>query len=212
MNPVIFSDFDGTITTVDTAELVLVNFAEGDWWIHNNQLKQGEITLEECMERQYGSIKASEEEILSELEMYVQLRPYFIELVNLCHHGDIPFIVVSAGLDFVIRHFLNLHGVMDKVQVCAAETFFNGKRFRLTLPRMKYKKSMDFKDDLVRYQKELGRKVIYIGDGLSDYQAVKIADQVFAIENSSLSKRCDNEGIEHTKVKDFKPLLNEVAP
>jgi len=71
MNFVVLCDFDGTITRIDTAEFVLSKFAQGNWRFFSDQFEKGEITLEDCLKKQFALVKVSKKEILNELDSIV---------------------------------------------------------------------------------------------------------------------------------------------
>ena len=117
----VLSDFDGTITEIDTAVIVFNKFINGNWRIFNEQLDRGEITLEQCMREQFSMIKAPKSVILNELELDNSFRPSFEELVHFCIDDQVPFEIVSAGLDFVINHLLEVKGLMAKPEFARPE-------------------------------------------------------------------------------------------
>lgn len=47
----------------------------------------------------------------------------------------------------------------------------------------------------------------YIGDGISDYTAVKLADIAFAVRGSPLSGYCSREGISFREFGDFREVV-----
>jgi len=207
---VVLCDFDGTITTIDTAEWVLARFAQGDWRLFDRQFGKGEITLEECLNSQFSLVKASKKQILKELKDIVLFRPNFKKLAEYCKKKHAPIIIVSAGLDFVIKHFLKLNDCLDLVEVCAAKTSFNANGIRFDFPTLSDRKSDNFKDDAVRRCKSHDKKVIYVGDGVADYTAAKDADYSFTIEGSRLAKMCRKHGIPCRTITDFQEIIEAI--
>lgn len=106
MSYVVLCDFDGTIVDIDTAVFVLERFADPAWKVYDEQFEKGEITLEECLKKQFATVKASRRQIEKELNGAVNLRRGFQELVNYCSRRRIPVVIASAGLDFVIDYLL----------------------------------------------------------------------------------------------------------
>lgn len=211
MKLVVLCDFDGTITTVDTAEWVLARFTQGDWRQFDRQFENGEITLEECLNKEFSLMKVSEEQILEELKDGVTFRPSFKKLAEYCKENRIPLIIVSAGLDFVIKHFLELNNCQDLVEVHAAKTAFSAQGIKFTFPTLVNKTSDNFKHDMVRHYKSHGRKVVYVGDGLADYAAAKDADNSYAIEGSRLAKLCKSHGIPCRNIIDFQDVIEAIS-
>jgi 2,3-diketo-5-methylthio-1-phosphopentane phosphatase len=211
MDLVVLCDFDGTITTIDTAEFILARFAQGDWRLFERQFENGKITLEECLTRQFSLVRASEKQILEELKGVVTFRPDFKKLVECCRENHIPLIIVSAGLDFVIQHFLKLNHCQDLVEVYAAKTAFSANGIRFTFPTLLYKSSDNFKHDIVKHYESQGRKVVYIGDGSADYKAAKNSDYSFAIEGSRLARLCKSHGIPCKNITDFQKVIEAIC-
>jgi 2,3-diketo-5-methylthio-1-phosphopentane phosphatase len=210
MNFAVLSDFDGTITEIDTAVLVFNKFINGNWRIFNEQLDRGEITLEQCMREQFSMIKAPKSVILNELELDTPFRPGFEELVHFCNDNQVPFEIVSAGLDFMVNHLLEVRGLDGKTKVRAARTRFTGDGIEIDSIELYDDNSIDFKDDLVNYYKDKGYFVLFIGDGMSDKGAVRSADYVFVIKGSRLAEFCKKEGINHQELSDFLEVIARI--
>ena len=208
MNLVLLCDFDGTITNLDTALFLLEKFVEGDWRMFDVQYRTGKITLEECIQEQYSMFDVPKHLMLKELEKAVSFRSNFNKLIDYCRIQNIPFIIVSAGLDFVINHFLNQKGLANSIKVHSVKTTITENGIKLAFPKLFDKDSTDFKDDLVRYYKKNGSHVIYIGDGTSDYQAIKNADYRFSIKNSRLAELCRKNKISHQEIDDFQEVID----
>ena len=155
MKTSILCDFDGTITTKDVCVLVLSHFADGDWEAYDDNLLEGKIGLEECMRLQFQMVKADKGEILSHLEKKVSIRDGFKDFVDDCLRKKLSFTVISAGLDFVIRHFLNLQGLSD-VEVISGKTSIRDNGIEFEFPRKRFDDSIDFKVDFVRHQQSIG--------------------------------------------------------
>jgi len=210
MNLVVLCDFDGTITTVDTAEWVLARFAQGDWRLFDRQFEKGETTFEECLNSQFSLVKASKKQILHELKDIVVFRSNFKKLAEYCKENHIPLTIVSAGLDFVINYFLELNSCSHLVKVCAAKTSFTSNGIKLVFPTLFDRASDNIKDDAIRRCKSHNRRAIYVGDGLADYGAAKVADYSFAIEGSRLAKLCRGRGVQCRTIIDFQEIIEAI--
>ena len=209
MDFAILCDFDGTIAEIDTAVIVFNKFINGNWRIFNEQLDRGEITLEHCMREQFSMIKAPKSVILDELGLDIAFRPGFNDLVQYCNENQIPFEIVSAGLDFVINHLLEIRG-LGGIKVHAAKTRFTEKGIEMDALELHDANSIDFKEDLVNYSKSEGKYVVYIGDGMSDKGAVMSADFVLVIKGSRLAEFCKAEGINHQEISEFREVIARI--
>jgi HAD superfamily phosphoserine phosphatase-like hydrolase len=210
MKLAVLSDFDGTVTLNDTFENVAEKFAEGDWRAVDDQYVKGEITLEECLRRQGGMVRVSKSQILHELDRVTKFRPGFDNLAEYCKTNHYPLVVVSAGLDFVIKHFLTRQNWNDKVELFAAAAKCTPKGIKFDFPKLKDKRSMNFKDDTVRYYKTKTDTVAYIGDGRWDLHALRNADLRFAIKNSKLAELCKEQEIQAATVADFTEVVTSL--
>lgn len=210
MNLVVLCDFDGTITRIDTAEFVLARFAQGNWQVFNEQFESGKITLEECLRRQFSLVRSSKKRILDELADVVTFRPNFGELSEYCKKNLIPLTIVSAGLDFVIKHFLKLNSWHRLVETCTAKTKLGTKGIEFTFPKLFDKTSANFKQDLVRRCKNESKKVLFVGDGSGDYAAAEEAGYLFAIKDSRLARLCEDHKIHYKTITDFAQVIDAI--
>lgn len=207
MKRVLLCDFDGTIVTVDTCEFLLDAFVGDDWRAFNTLLERGAITLEECTQRQLAMLNLTQEGALVALERVTSFRPHFAELANYCAAQGIRLIVVSGGLDFVIRHFLRAAGLEQLVQVYAATSRVTQSGIELSFPNLVDETALDFKEDLVKQYRRQGFQALYVGDGLSDFNAARRADFAFAIKDSKLADLCKREQLPHREITDFHDVM-----
>ena len=210
MECVVLTDFDGTMVTIDTAEYVLNQFADKNWRIIEKQLERGEVTFEESLVREFAMLKVSEREMLDALGPATYFRPNFDMVVQYCKEQSFPLIVVSGGLDFSIRHFLGQKGWLDSVEIVAPKAKCTENGVILSFPKRFDQTSTNFKEDLVRYHRKQGKKVVYIGNGLGDYPAARIADLPFAVRGSKLAQLCRNTGIACKEITDFQQAVEWV--
>jgi 2-hydroxy-3-keto-5-methylthiopentenyl-1-phosphate phosphatase len=147
-------------------------------------------------------VKTHRREILRHLQEIVSFRDGFIDFVDICLKNNFSFIVISGGLDFVIRHFLNIQG-LGSIKVISGKTNIRDNGIEFEFPSKRFDDSADFKADFVRYHKKLGFKVVYIGDGLSDFQAVREADVVFVVKGSRLADWCREQNIAYNEFTSF---------
>jgi 2,3-diketo-5-methylthio-1-phosphopentane phosphatase len=207
MKQIMLCDFDGTLVNIDTAEYILSNCTEGNWRQFDVQLELGEITLEECLSKQFSGVKIPITEILHKLVEITEIRANYDLLLDFCDNHNIKFIIVSAGLDFVIHHFLNLIDLQHKIEVYSAKTQVNENGITFTFPKISHPRASNFKEDLVDSYKENNYFVNYIGDGLGDFQAIMSANRRFTVRNSKLANLCNKHGIKHYEFDDFKDVM-----
>jgi len=200
-------DFDGTITMKDTSEMVLDKFAKGDWKIFDQQMDRGEISLEKCMKEQFKLVEARPDDVLEYLDGRVHIRNGFAELVMFLLSSGSKVAVVSAGLDFVIAHYLRSLGLLGEVEVITGKTDYNG-HIEFEFPPVRYHAALDFKQDMVIHLRRTFDRIEYFGDGSSDYNAARSADHCYTVRGSRLDRLCHAEGIDHTEFNDFQMVMN----
>jgi len=210
MKLAVLSDFDGTVTLNDTFENVLARFGKGDWRTVDDQYVRGEITLEECVRRQGAMVQVPRSQILSYLDGVTQFRRNFDKLIEFCTTNHFPLVIVSAGLDFVIKHFLTHEKFQDKVDLFAASAKCTPIGIKFEWPKLKSNRSMNLKDDMVRYYKQKADTVAYIGDGRWDLHALRNADRRFVIKNSKLAELCREQEIQATRIIDFQDVVKSL--
>ncbi len=210
MSLAVVSDFDGTVVDIDTCVHVLEKFAREDWRIYDEQFERGQLTLEECLKRQFSTVTARRNAILTEDEQAFSFRDGFPEFVEYCQAREIPFTIASAGLDFVIDHLLTLGGLMGHVRIIAPKSKLTATGIQLEFPSLLYGTSECFKDDLVLLIQKRGRRVVYIGDGVADYAAARKADIPFAVSNSKLARLLNENMIPHQEIREFGEVLQSI--
>lgn len=210
MEFVVLTDFDGTMVTIDTAEFLLDQFADKTWRIIDEQLERGEVTFEESLEREFAMLKVPEETMLQALEPVTSFRPNFDKLIEYCREQHFPLVVVSGGLDFCIRHFLGQKGWLNAVEIHAPKATCTQSGVSISFPKRLDQRSINFKDDLVRCHRKRDKKVVFIGNGLGDYPAAKLADLPFAIQDSSLAQLCRSVGFACKEITDFQEVVKSI--
>ena len=103
--PIIFCDFDGTITERDVIVMIMEKFAPPEWTeIKAKILYERTMTLKDGVEKLFSLIESSKKtEIIDYIKEKVKLREGFVEFLDFCEKEKIEFNVLSAGLDFFIE-------------------------------------------------------------------------------------------------------------
>jgi 2-hydroxy-3-keto-5-methylthiopentenyl-1-phosphate phosphatase len=209
MECVVLTDFDGTMVTIDTAVFLLDKFAPRNWRIIEEKFERGEMTFEESLAREFALLRVSQQEMLSTLEPATHFRPNFQKLLEYCTKQQFQLVVISGGLDFCIRHFLGLKG-WSKLEMYTPKARQTENGIELSFPNRLEKMSTNMKDDFVIHQMRRGMKVVYVGNGVSDYPAARIVDQVFAIKGSKLAQLCRNGGISCEEITDYQQVVDSI--
>ena len=207
----LFVDFDGTIVNTDTAQIALDRFGDPDWMRIEEAFERGEVTFEESLRREFATLAAAPEAIIGEVGRFTSVRPNFDRLVDYCTSINMPLTVVSGGLDFCIRHFLDRGNWLSFVKIYAPTSAFTGNGYTLTFPASLGDGSTNFKDGLVRHEKKNGTRVFFVGNGFGDLPAAKEATFAFAISGSRLAELCNEQEVQHEKIDDFAQVVGVLS-
>jgi 2,3-diketo-5-methylthio-1-phosphopentane phosphatase len=199
MKPVVFCDFDGTITQVDVTDLMLTKVANPSWREVEQEWRRGLIGSRECLERQMALVEASEAQLNALIDS-VALDPHFLSFYGFLEKRRIPFYVVSDGFDYVVRRLLKRAGIDGQLRngVRLFASGLNIKASRLVtsfphaIPDCQHG-CATCKAAIVRRLTGGRRTSVFIGDGLSDRFAAEESSLVFA--KRELLAYCRDRGI-----------------
>lgn len=204
---VILSDFDGTILKEDASQLILSEYAKGDWKRYDEMLAHGEIGFEDCISNQFKLIRVGETTILRDYDRFVAQRKNFNALVDFARARKVPLTIVSGGLEFIIKEFLQRNGWKDFVGLHVGKLRYAKGGMAVSFPPLRQKGSLSFKDDLVLRLKCEGKRVVYIGDGSYDFKAALASDLAFAVRGSKLARLGREGGGGFYEFEDFAEVV-----
>ncbi|MFI5012546.1 MAG: MtnX-like HAD-IB family phosphatase [Hyphomicrobiales bacterium] len=212
----ILLDFDGTIAIEDTTDCLLERFAKPGWREIEEEWEAQRIGSRECMARQVDLVRASE----NELERFiagVHIDPGFAPFVAACTAAQFNVMIVSDGLDRIVRGVVARAGVSLPVTANRLE-HLGGGRWRLAFPHANANcSSASGNCKCAHAASALRGPRIVVGDGRSDFCAANGADYVFA--KGRLQAHCEENGIAHAPIADlteathlFNAWRRQVAP
>lgn len=200
-------DFDGTISTEDVTDSLLTRFGRDGWQTLEDAWERGEIGSRECMKGQIALLDLSEQQLIAHLDS-MAIDPHFLAFVRAAHQRGIAVQVVSDGLDRAIRHILQRHGLDDLPVFANQLQQVGARRWQLQSPHASaqcLRASGNCKCARAAEQQTGGGKVLYIGDGSSDFCVSGRADLVLA--KASLIGHCESQGIAHRPFTHFGEAL-----
>jgi 2-hydroxy-3-keto-5-methylthiopentenyl-1-phosphate phosphatase len=206
---IVFVDFDGTITDVDTFD-ALVRAAAGDaaWRDIDDELVAGRMTLRDALARQAALVRFTKAEALAFLEANAIVDPTFASFVACvrAHGGAVR--VVSSGVASIIRAALERAGV--EVPVLANDVDYAADGW--TIAFIDDSANGHDKAAHVRAAQAAGETTVFVGDGISDFAAAEIADRVFAKKDRALEQYCSERGIAYTPFTSFAQIERALLP
>ena len=194
-------DFDGTITEQDTLDWLVRRNAPEVYDDVERALLAGEITLHECIRREFEAIRGDHDTIVAEAVAAARVRPGFAELVGSAQQRGDRVVVVSSGFEEVIRPVLEA-SELDGLEVVANRVRFSPQE---TLVEFRHGDpcptcGQECKRSVVDTMRN-GRPVAYVGDGYSDRCAALVADRRFA--RRGLARYLEGEGVGYLPFDDF---------
>ncbi len=207
-------DFDGTITEKDVSFLLLDAFADGNWRQLLEDYRGGKITVGAFNREAFAMVKADKQTLRDFIfaNKEVEIRTGFNELLSYCSKRGFKFVIVSNGLDFYIEAVLK-DASIDNIEIYAAQTQFtsDGLKVKYTGPDGRQLKD-NFKDAYTELFLGRGYRVVYIGNGISDFPPAKQAHHIFA--TGDLLTYCREKNLSYTPFADLNDVIRglEVLP
>ncbi len=109
----IISDFDATISLIDTGLAMINTLAPEDAavaWDDEHAWRRGEISSMECLRRQWRLFRRTPEDVWEFVDA-LQLDEGFFDLLELVRSRGAGLAVVSDGLDFYADRIFARHGL-----------------------------------------------------------------------------------------------------
>ena len=210
MSPVVFCDFDGTITQLDVTDQILTQLAHPSWREIEREWMLGLIGSRECLERQIALVDAPVEELHAVIDA-VAIDREFKAFCKFARKKRLPLYILSDGFDYVIRRVLKGAGVdrhfRSGSNLFASALRVEGRRLAPSFPHSPEPCAhgcATCKAALIGRLREGRQPVIFVGDGMSDRFAVEVADVVFAKRH--LLAYCRENGIACHPFETFKDV------
>jgi 2-hydroxy-3-keto-5-methylthiopentenyl-1-phosphate phosphatase len=204
----IFCDFDGTISTTDIGSNLFDRFGDRNEE-DERRLMAGELTIRDYWHKLAAGLRAPM--TLEQLDDYLRSIPIdegFTELVAFAREEEIPFTVASDGLDLYIERYLALHGASGVDLWCNHAELDEAGWMTISFPHAA--EGCDCfcaacKRNVVLVGAHPEERIVYIGDGISDFCPAEHADIIFAKEQ--LAAYCNAHRLPHYPFK----TLSDVA-
>ena len=196
-------DFDGTITRRDTLHLIVEEFGtRGLWASIEPRLRAGEVTLEQAMQEEFASVRATPAQVRDLILREAGMRAGFPELVGWAEARGHRLVVFSSGFRSVIEAVLDRWG-LGHLTVVSHEALFTEEGCRLVWSDRgdacaecgRRCKRHDLRAHL------RGERLVYVGDGISDRCGARLADLVFA--RADLARDLAHDGVPFVPFEDF---------
>lgn len=100
--PIVCCDFDGTITKNDNIIRIMKQFAPKEWTNWKDGVLAKEITIQEGVGQMFQLLTSDQKEAIRSFILEdTEIREGFEQFVDDVKKADIPFYVLSGGMDFL---------------------------------------------------------------------------------------------------------------
>jgi 2-hydroxy-3-keto-5-methylthiopentenyl-1-phosphate phosphatase len=210
--PVIFCDFDGTITENDNIVAIMKHFDPPGWTDIVTRIIDRTMSIREGVGAMFSLLPTSrKEEIVRFAIDKAVIRKGFPELLDFCRERNIAFYVTSGGIDFFVYPLLARYHIDSDHIYCNASDFSGGS-IRIDWPHPCDEHCcVDCgmcKTTIIRRFPADRFERILIGDSVTDFEGAKLADLVFA--RSHLEEKCTELGIPFVPYTTFDDVTNEL--
>lgn len=206
----VYVDYDGTITDQDTFAVLARDLVPPERWQQlEDELAQGKLTLREMLSIHASYLRSSLAEADAILAQRVAFDTSFSDFVAECERQKVAVAVLSSGVAALIACAMQRHG-LARVQVLAGEVAFDPQGW-VFHHRDESANGHDKAASVQRMQ-AAGRKVVFVGDGVSDYDAALVADIRFAKRGRPLEKFLQERQIPFTAFTSFAQVKAALFP
>lgn len=207
----IFCDFDGTISTVDIGSNLFDRFgdrsAEDD-----RRLMSGELPIRDYWRKLAAGLRAPLTlEAIDEYLRGIPIDPGFEELLALARAESIAFTVASDGFDLYIERYLAIHDAGDFDVWCNHAELDAAGMMTMSFPHAAEGCtcfSAACKRNVVLLRAHPDERIVYIGDGISDYCPAEHADIIFA--KGQLAAYCNAHRLPHYPFKTLADVARQL--
>ena len=203
--PIIFCDFDGTITTNDNLIAIMKHFNPPGWEPIKDAILAQTISIREGVQQMFSLLpSAKKDEVIAYVLEQAEIREGFGEFVAYTKKNNIPLYIVSGGIDFFVYPLLEPFGPFAGIYCNEAD--FSGDTIQIEFPHGCDEQCASqgcgcCKPSIIRNLLADGATSIVIGDSITDLQAAKHADLVIA--RDFLIEKCEELDIPYEPFANF---------
>lgn len=201
--PILFLDFDGTISRRDAVDVILETYADEKWKVFEDEWRAGLIGSRDCLFAQMALVRATRSQLNALIDQ-IEIDEGLVALLETCAVHRVPAHIISDGFDYCIRQILanaepELSHLLRGVRVCASHLEPSAHHWRIDFPFFHQACAhgcATCKPAVMRLLNRANAPIVFVGDGLSDRYAAESADLVFA--KTALAAHCREQQIAHS--------------
>lgn len=202
--PILFFDFDNTLTTGDILDQVIEKFSPNEAWRDWEYAWQGgHLPARDCLRLQIENLRVTREELFGYLSQ-VRVDPAFSAILGWANARQVDVNIISDSFLPLIHHILLTNGI-DVVPVFANDLGFSGDRLIPAFPFYDPACARSANAKARHLAPYHNHNIVFAGDGHSDLDAALAADVVFA--KSTLAKELSAHGTTFHPFDTLEPVL-----
>jgi 2-hydroxy-3-keto-5-methylthiopentenyl-1-phosphate phosphatase len=216
VRPLVFLDFDGTISRADVVDAVLERYADRAWTQIEDAWRDGRIGSRQCLRDQMALVRATPADLDALLDA-IGIDEGFATLLETCASHELAVHVVSDGFDYCIERILKtapacVQELIARVRICSSHLEPDGaSRWRVGFPYFAdgcAHGCATCKPAVMTTLNPAGGPSVFVGDGLSDRFAAHAADLVFA--KQKLAAYCREQSLAHVPYATLADVASEI--
>jgi len=211
----IFTDYDGTITTTDTIDLMLDTYGQKDWFALSRRLDAAGATNIERMTAEFTPFNATREQVRTLLTEKVGIDETFVGFLQYARSRRWKVVVLSQGVRESMEAIFAKFGI-ESVECHANALTAPGSPCGIAFPEKGTVRNDGCgglcgvcKSGHISRARSMGFKTVYIGDGITDRCPAAAADLVFA--KKYLKKYLTQKGLPFVPFETFADIERELA-
>ncbi|MCY7781558.1 MULTISPECIES: 2-hydroxy-3-keto-5-methylthiopentenyl-1-phosphate phosphatase [unclassified Bacillus (in: firmicutes)] len=209
--PLIICDFDGTITMNDNIISIMKTFAPPEWTALKDGVLSKTLSIKEGVGQMFGLLPSRlKDEITRFVLQDAKIREGFREFVAFVKENEIPFYVVSGGMDFFVYPLLE--GIVEKDRIYCNHASFDKDYIHIDWPHSCKGTCSNqcgcCKPSVIQELSEPNQYIIMIGDSVTDVEAAKLSDLCFA--RDYLLNECREHHLNHLPYQDFNEIRKDI--
>jgi 2,3-diketo-5-methylthio-1-phosphopentane phosphatase len=204
LKPVLFFDFDNTLTDGDVLDQVIERFSVDEKWRDwENAWEDGHLPARDCLRNQIENLRVSRDQLFNHL-LQVRIDPVFSAILGWAESRQVGVNIVSDSFLPLILHILHNNGI-EGVPVFANGLEFSGERLIPSFPFYEPSCTRSANAKARHLASCRGHRIVFAGDGHSDLDAALAADVVFA--KSTLARELGALAVDFHPFDSLEPVL-----
>jgi 2,3-diketo-5-methylthio-1-phosphopentane phosphatase len=205
LKPVLFFDFDNTLTQGDVLDELIERYSPNESWRDwENAWAKGDLPARECLRLQVENMRVSRARLLGDVAR-VRIDPSFAEIVDWARRHRVELQIVSDSFLPLIRQILQANGIAGIPVLANRLEFAPPDRLLPSFPYYDPACTCSANAKARHLAPYSDHRIIFAGDGHSDLDAALAADVVFA--KASLANELDARGVAFYPFDNLEPVL-----